>query len=464
MEPSECSSASSGSSSTRTNGGETLHSLSYSQVQRLTEVVSEKLQLYPKAGTGNFPPLPISPSRLVKVVKRRLAEKGVRVRDVRLNGSAASYCLAEERELDPRPHYNDLDVIFRLDLRDDFELHVVKDEVLNSLYDFFPEGSRTERITPYMLEESYVKKMVKVTGTTDRWSLIALGDELGKNIELKFVDSMKRQYEFSVDSFQIILDSLLLIDEVKEVGSVLKIEPDFFPTVYATSLYGDFEEALHHLDHRLISTRNPAEIRGGGLLKYCYLQVVGYKPAYPDEMETHEPYMCSRFFIDFPSTHSQLTKIQKYLYTRFNQPDQMINGAEFLDMLMHVVSKQARCLMESERQKTITIIHQIQLWHFPMFCSPMPFYSIPPAVRRRPSWHPPHHHNNHHHTNHFHHHNNHHHYHNHRHHSFSGSRRRAGSNGSDSDTLHSPPPTPPFFFPHTANNTLPVGPAPTQVW
>ena len=462
MEASDCSSCDENS---RTSRGETLHSLSYPQVQRLRKVVSETLQLYPKAGTGNFPPLPISPSRLVKAVKRRLAKRDVRVMDVRLNGSAASYCLTEERELDPRPHYNDLDVIFRLDLRDDFELHVVKDEVLNSLYDFFPEGTSTERITSYMLEESYVKKMVKVTGsTTDRWSLIALGDESGKNIELKFVDTMKRQYEFSVDSFQIILDSPFLMDEVKEVGSVVKIEPDFFPTVYATSLYGDFEEALHHLDHRLISTRNPAEIRGGGLLKYCYLQVVGYKPAYPDEMESHEPYMCSRFFIDFPSTHSQWTKIQKYLFTRFSQPEQMMNGAEFLDMLMRVVSKQARCLMESERQKTIAVIHHIQIFHFPMFCGPLPFYSMP-AVGRRPSWHPPHHHNGHRHNG-YHYHTNHY---QHRHPSpGGGGRRRAGSNSSDCDNLHSPPPPPPppphFFFPHTANNSVPVGPTPTQVW
>jgi hypothetical protein len=31
----------------------------------------------------------------------------------------------------------------------------------------------------------------------------------GQNIELKFVDRMKRQFQFSVDSFQILLDPLL---------------------------------------------------------------------------------------------------------------------------------------------------------------------------------------------------------------------------------------------------------------
>ena len=42
-----------------------------------------------------------------------------------------------------------------------------------------------------------------------RWSLISLHNIEGQNIELKFVDKMKRQFQFSVDAFQIHLDSLL---------------------------------------------------------------------------------------------------------------------------------------------------------------------------------------------------------------------------------------------------------------
>jgi len=77
------------------------------------------------------------------------------------------------------------------------------------------------------LKEAYVSKMVKVC-EGDRWSLIALGNgtptshhpssnstggnksNRGCSVELKFVDNMRRQYEFSVDSFQIVLDSLML--------------------------------------------------------------------------------------------------------------------------------------------------------------------------------------------------------------------------------------------------------------
>ncbi|NAV92092.1 hypothetical protein FGF77_24080, partial [Salmonella sp. gx-f7] len=83
----------------------------------------------------------------------------------------------------------------------------------------------------------------------------------------KFVDSLRRQFEFSVDSFQITLDSLLLFDRCSETA----MSETFHPTVQGESMYGDFEEALEHLRTRTIATRSPEEIRGGGLLKYCHL-------------------------------------------------------------------------------------------------------------------------------------------------------------------------------------------------
>ena len=59
------------------------------------------------------------------------------------------------------------------------------------------------------MKEAYASKIVKVN-VPDRWSLIALGNNRAKTIGLKFVDSMWQQYKFSMDSFQILLDALLL--------------------------------------------------------------------------------------------------------------------------------------------------------------------------------------------------------------------------------------------------------------
>lgn len=79
--------------------------------------------------------------------------------------------------------------------------------------------------------------MVKVCNDTDRWSLISLYNNRGKNVELKFVDSLRRQFEFSVDSFQIRLDSLLLFHECSEHP----MTASFHPTVFGESVYGDFQ-------------------------------------------------------------------------------------------------------------------------------------------------------------------------------------------------------------------------------
>lgn len=44
----------------------------------------------------------------------------------------------------------------------------------------------------------------------DCWSLISLRNDDGRNLELKFVQSLHRQFESTVDAFQIILDDNFL--------------------------------------------------------------------------------------------------------------------------------------------------------------------------------------------------------------------------------------------------------------
>ena len=73
--------------------------------------------------------------------------------------------------------------------------------MLASLLELLPDGVSRKRISTCSLKEAYVGKMVKVNEAGDRWSLISLGH--GSNVELKFVDTMRRQFEFSVDSFQV---------------------------------------------------------------------------------------------------------------------------------------------------------------------------------------------------------------------------------------------------------------------
>lgn len=322
--------------------------LSWEQVQRLDSILGESVPIH---GRGNFPTLSISPRRIVQVVKARLEDQGVAVRDVKLNGSAASYVLYKDTGLG----YKDLDLIFGLSLRNDRMFDVVKDVVLASLLDFLPAGVNRERLSALALKEAYVQKLVKVRTDTDCWSLISLSNNTGKNVELKFVDTLRRQFEFSVDSFQIGLDSLLLFDRCSEAP----MSESFHPSVLGESMYGDFEEALDHLRSRTIATHSPEEIRGGGLLKYCHLLVRGFRPASEEHMKTLQRYMCSRFFIDFPDVGEQRRKLEAYLQNHFAGMEH--KRYECLVTLRNVVDESTVCLMGHERRQTLALISALAL-------------------------------------------------------------------------------------------------------
>ncbi|XP_076827807.1 terminal nucleotidyltransferase 5ba [Brachyhypopomus gauderio] len=322
--------------------------LSWEQVQRLDSILGETVPIH---GRGNFPTLSVQPRQIVQVVRARLEEQGVTVRDVRLNGSAASHVLHQDTGLG----YKDLDLIFGVSLSDDQAFHLVKGVVLDSLLDFLPEGVSKERITALTLKEAYVQKLVKVCNDSDRWSLISLSNNTGKNVELKFVDSLRRQFEFSVDSFQISLDSLLLFDRCSETP----MSESFHPSVLGESVYGDFEEAFGHLRHKVIATRNPEEIRGGGLLKYCHLLVRGFRPRSETEMKSLQRYMCSRFFIDFSDIGEQQRKLEAYLQNHFVGMEH--KRYDCLATLHHVVNESTVCLMGHERRQTLNLIATLAL-------------------------------------------------------------------------------------------------------
>lgn len=317
--------------------------LCWEQVQRLDSILTETIPIH---GRGNFPTLQMKPREIVKVVRSRMEERMINVREVRLNGSAASHVLHEDSGLG----YKDLDLIFCADLRGETEFQIVKDIVLDCLLDFLPPGVNKDKITPLTLKEAYVQKMVKVCNESDRWSLISLSNNHGKNVELKFVDSLRRQFEFSVDSFQIKLDSLLLFYECSENP----MAHTFHPTIIGESVYGDFTAALEHLRHKVICTRNPEEIRGGGLLKYCHLLVRGFRAASELEMKTLQRYMCSRFFIDFSDIGDQQRKLESYLQNHFVGLED--RKYDYLMTLYEVVDESTVCLMGHERRQTLSLI------------------------------------------------------------------------------------------------------------
>ncbi|XP_045896244.1 uncharacterized protein LOC123963432 [Micropterus dolomieu] len=178
------------------------HNLTLEQIQALDKVLTEVIPIH---GRGNFPTLQVRAKDIIRVVKDRLVERDIQVKDIRLNGATASHVLVRDNVLG----YRDLDIIFGVELPRQEDLQVIKEVVLGSLRDLLPCGVNRRKITCLTMKEAYVQKMVKVFNEHDRWSLISLSNNRAKTVGLRFVSSLRRQFEFSVDSFQIILDRML---------------------------------------------------------------------------------------------------------------------------------------------------------------------------------------------------------------------------------------------------------------
>lgn len=119
--------------------------LNWEQVKRLDAVLAESIPIH---GRWSFPTLQMKPRDIVKAVRSRMAEQNICVREVRLNGSAASHVLHEDNGLG----YKDLDLIFCTKLRTELDFHTVKDIVLDALLDFLPEIVNKTKITPLTLK------------------------------------------------------------------------------------------------------------------------------------------------------------------------------------------------------------------------------------------------------------------------------------------------------------------------
>ena len=70
--------------------------LTWDQVSRLHEVLTEVVPIH---GRGNFPTLEITLKDIVQTVRGRLEEAGIKVQDIRLNGSAAGHVLVKDNGL-----------------------------------------------------------------------------------------------------------------------------------------------------------------------------------------------------------------------------------------------------------------------------------------------------------------------------------------------------------------------------
>lgn len=366
--------------------------LTKGQMKRLRAVLDERVEIH---GRGNFPTVSTKLIDLVRCLRNYLGSVQVKAHDTRLNGGAASF-VASSNDFS----YADLDLIFPILIDENDEnaektiFDSIRDAVFMTIRELMPDNIGKEKFDFETLKDVYIRKMIKVSADSDKWSLFSLNNEYGRCIELKFVNKMRRQFEFSVDSFQIHLDPLLDDFNVCEQK-----------TVTIESMFGDIHSAMNHLHERLIDTVKPEEIRGGGLLKYCHLIIRGYKAAKPWNCRKLERYMCSRFFIDFPDLMSQENKLRNYLDSHFGTS---FNGAtydqwsssgsdtdseastsqattssllvtgqakyDFLMLLYRVIDESTVCLMAHERHMTLNMIDRVA-FQLSMQCYTPPNFS-----------------------------------------------------------------------------------------
>ena len=385
-----------------------MYVLNYEEYCRLDEVMTRVIQVH---GRGNFPTLEVQPMKFIKLLTAFLnQQEDLQVISCRLNGSAASYVL-QDQELyikdGPAKPYNDLDIIINVKMTSLDNFTMVKDSVLLTLMKFLPSDSHKEKITSNNMKEAYVRKLVKVTDNGEFWSLISLTNHNGRNIELKFVDTMKRQFEFSVDSLQIIFDSYLTFLE----GAVELEKPPLisFPSVQVESVYGDVEEVRYHLTHRLIATHHPEDIRGGGLLKYCSLLTGDYRLV-SSEIYEMEKYMCDRFFTDYNEVKAQQLKIEahlknhclddkdkRYKYIRILygivEKTGVPNYASSLQMIHGILVEAYKQIVSYRRQQSVLYTTPLYVQQFVHHRSyPVPYSYKPEAHKEGPSviqYHPP---------------------------------------------------------------------------
>ncbi|OAF70431.1 hypothetical protein A3Q56_01842 [Intoshia linei] len=354
--------------------------LSQKQKFRLANILTSKIPIH---GKGDFPTIDVELMDFITKLADSISSSQINLNGVRLNGTTASYILANP-DYNNTVTYTDIDLIFCVDLSDSQAFELVRTAVFETLLSLIEDYSMSIN----NIIDAYVVKMLKIDTPSDCWSLIALSNNLGRNLEIKFVDKIQRQFEFSVDSFQIELMPLLKEGEYEfndmdnsvnstsslssslgsitfnDVNSTLKpnqeprdtnvIRKIVYSNLYAESVYGNFNIALYHLNHKMIVTRAPENIRGGGLLKYVSLVLQNYRFNKYNDINNLIIFMCSRFFIDFKKFEMQRIQIEKYISSHFI--GNYIHKKNYLECLYYVIRMGSMCLMPSDLYRILAFL------------------------------------------------------------------------------------------------------------
>lgn len=203
--------------------------LNNTQTDKLKHILDRSIPIY-SSSPSTFPTLNLTPRHFLRQVLNKLKEHAIDITSVRLNGGAASYVLVN----DPNFLYRDIDILIHIRTPLSSEQKttlfssnnqpyfcdvwtIIKYVICSCLLEHITLATSTEQTPPLQYThhhlsnvlDTYSRKNIKISSEFDSWALLSLQNSSGQNLELKFVEHLKRQWQFSVDSFQINLEPLL---------------------------------------------------------------------------------------------------------------------------------------------------------------------------------------------------------------------------------------------------------------
>ncbi|CAF4338480.1 unnamed protein product [Rotaria sp. Silwood2] len=179
--------------------------LTSEQIDKLRRVLTPTIPIYPSPPTSSFPTLHITPKDFLRDVLLKLHKHSIDITAVRLHGGAASYVLVNDSDF----VYRDIDILFliKTSLSSQQQTTLFSSNNQPYLCDVWT-------IIKYIISSCLIEHIPNAS--TYSWALLSLQNLLGQNLELKFVENLKRQWQFSVDSFQIDIKPLLFEKSIQQ--------------------------------------------------------------------------------------------------------------------------------------------------------------------------------------------------------------------------------------------------------
>jgi len=352
------------------------------QLQRLKAILNNMVMInsneVSSTGQPSLPTLACRPIDFVDVVLQNLAISEIPVVDVRIYGGAASYVISGFSS------YNDIDVMIHVDFNP-FAQHLyldgIKCVILKSLREILTNVYSKCRPTQIptasilddtMLTRAYIAKKYRHIRSSDNpssdesniWSLFSFNNIRGRNIEIKFVHSLKRQYTFSVDSWQIDL-SYFLPSRNKRVMQ----ESNRFGAI-CYCLYPDLDVAIEDVKKKRIRVIKPETVRGGCFLRYGYLLHKGYNPACLRGIIKQELVMLERFLVDFGNQTKQSEALEGYLQSHMGArpPAEKFHYLRLLDEIVDGLNKRVGPGKLPCAASTLTDVIKAKIYNFQTMC------------------------------------------------------------------------------------------------